>query len=222
MGECTAMTFTILTTEQRTDAWRQARLGRLTASRACDMLAATKTGGEAAARRDLRLELVVERLTGRALEDGYVSKDMQRGIDKEADAVAAYEAATGELVHPVGFLAHPTLMAGASPDGEIGGYTGLLEVKCPKAATHLATLRSRQVPKDYLAQIQHAIWITGAQWCDFVSFDDRFPPALQLFVIRIKQTDVDLKAYELLARLFLAEVDRDYDAVAHLADLAVA
>jgi hypothetical protein len=33
------------------------------------------------------------------------------------------------------------------------------------------------VPSDYLGQITHNLWITGAQWCDFVSFDDRFPPA---------------------------------------------
>ena len=55
--------FTIVEAEQRTPAWFAARAGRLTASRAKDMLAAIKTG-EAAARRDLRIQLVVERLTG--------------------------------------------------------------------------------------------------------------------------------------------------------------
>jgi len=214
------MSYTVVTPDQRTDAWRQARCGRLTASRACDMLATIKSG-EAAARRDLRLQLVVERLTGQPQDDGFTTKDMQRGLDKEADAVAAYEALTGALVRPVGFLAHPELQAGCSPDGLIGA-DGILEVKCPKAATHLSYLKARAVPKDYLAQIQHALWITGAAWCDFVSFDDRFPPALQVLVIRVKQTDVDLTAYELAVRLFLTDVDREYAAVAQLADLAVA
>ncbi len=215
------MSFTVVTTDQRTDAWRLARLGRLTASRACDMLATIKSG-EAAARRDLRTQLVCERLTGQSQEDGFVNKEMQRGIDRERDAVAAYEAVSGHLVRPTGFLAHPALLAGASPDGEIGNFRGLLEVKCPKSATHLFYLRSRTVPKDYLAQITHALWITGAEWADFVSFDDRFQPALQLFVSRVTRASLDLAAYELLVRRFLDECDREYDEVTKLAELAVA
>ncbi len=212
--------FTIATPDQRTPAWYAARVGKLTASRACDMLATIKTG-EAAARRDLRLQIVCERLTGLSQDNGFVNAEMQRGIDKEADARAAYEAATGHLVQPCGFLQHPDLATGGSPDGEIAGYTGLVEIKCPKSATHLAYLRTHAVPKDYLAQIQHQIWLTGAAWCDFVSFDDRFPEALRLVVVRVYREQVDLKAYELLVRMFLAEVDREYAAVAELATAAL-
>lgn len=210
------MNFTILTTEQRTPEWHAARLGRLTGSRACDMLATIKTG-EAAARRDLRLQLVVERLTGTSQEDVFVSKDMQRGIDREADAFAAYEALTGNLARTVGFLAHDELPAGCSPDGEIDGYRGLLELKCPKSATHLKYLRGKKMPPDHLAQVTHNLWITGAEWCDFVSFDDRFMPALRLFQARVYRADVDLKAYELLVRLFLSEVERECAEVQQLA-----
>lgn len=215
------MTFTVVTPDQRTDAWRAARLGLLTGSCAADMLAKIKTG-EAAARRDLRMRLVCERLTHVSQEDGYVSKDMQRGIDRERDACAAYEAATGVLVRPVGFLAHPTLSAGCSPDGEIDHYTGILEVKCPKSATHLKYLRARQVPPEYAPQILHNLWITGAAWCDFFSFDDRFPAQLQQMCVRVSRADADLKAYELLVRMFLAEVEREYDDVAKLADMVAA
>lgn len=209
----------VVTTDQRTPEWYAARVGKLTASRACDMLATIKNG-EAAARRDLRTQLVVERLTGEPQEDGYVSKEMQRGVDMESDAFAAYEAVTGELARPVGFLAHDTLAAGCSPDGEIDGFRGTLELKCPKSATHLKYLRSRKVPSDYLAQITHALWITGAEWCDFVSFDDRFPAALRLFRVRVERSSVDLVAYELAVVLFLAEVDREYEEVAQLAEAA--
>jgi predicted phage-related endonuclease len=208
--------FTIATPDQRTPAWYAARVGKLTASRACDMLATIKTG-EAAARRDLRMQIVCERLTGLSQDNGFVNAEMQRGIDKEADARAAYEAATGALVQPCGFLQHPELATGGSPDGEIGGYTGLVEIKCPKSATHLAYLRSHAVPKDYVAQIQHQMWLTGAAWCDFVSFDDRFPEALRLVVVRVSREHVDLKAYELLVRMFLAECDKEYKDVAQLA-----
>lgn len=185
-----------------------------TASRAGDMMATIKSG-EAAARRDLRVQLVCERLTGVSQENGYVNADMQRGIDKEADALMAYEALTGQLAQPVGFIAHDELLAGCSPDGLIGDVGGL-ELKCPKSATHLAYLRSKSVPKDYLYQMVHGLWITGAQWWDFVSFDDRFPPPLQVFHIRLQRNDTDVKAYEVMARAFLNEIDREVEEVRKL------
>jgi len=176
-------------------------------------MAAQVKSGEAAARRDLRAQLVCERLTNSPQEDSYINAAMQRGIDKEQDALTAYEIQTGQMVMPCGFVAHDTLMAGCSPDGEIDHYTGILELKCPKSATHLAYLRSREVPKEYLWQIRHSLWITGAQWCDFASFDDRFPSHLQLLVLRVKREDVDLKAYELLVRLFLSECDKELESL---------
>ena len=163
--------------------------------------------GESAARRDLRTRLVVEQLTGQSAENGYINAEMQRGIDKEPDAIGAYEALTGQLVEPVGFCSHDELPAGCSPDGQINGWRGLLELKCPKSATHLSYLRARgTVPTDYLHQIVHNLWITGAQWADFVSFDDRFPAPLQLVVIRVAWKADQIASYELMARTFLSEV----------------
>lgn len=210
----------ILTTEQRTADWYQARVGFLCASRAADMLATIKSG-EAAARRDLRLQIVVERLTNQSQDDTYVNAAMQRGIDKEADALGAYEVASGNLVSTTGFLAHDELMAGCSPDGLIGD-TGGLELKCPKSATHLSYLRSGRVPSLYLAQITQSLLVTGREWWDFASFDDRFPEPLQLFCVRVNRADVDMKAYELAARLFLNEVQAECDAVAEMARKAAA
>src|SRR6185503_18604156 len=198
----------ILTTDQRSPAWVAARLGRLTGSRASDMLAKIQKG-EAAGRRNLRVQLVLERLTGQSQENGYVSKDMQHGMDAEEDAFAAYEALTGHLAQPCGFLAHDSLMAGCSPDGEIDGFRGLIELKCCKSATHLAFLKSRRVPGEYLSQVTHNLWITGADWCDYVSFDDKFPEPLRLLCVRVNRADIDVAAYELAARLFLNEVDAE-------------
>lgn len=202
------MSFTVLMADQRSPEWRAARCGRLTGSRACDMLAKIKSG-EAAARRDLRLQLVCERLTGIPQDDGYTSKEMQHGLDAEPDAFAAYEARTGQLVRRTGFLAHTDLLAGCSLDGDVGNFRGVVELKCPKSATHLRYLRGGVPPSDYVPQIVHALWMTGAAWCDFVSFDDRFPPALQLFCVRVERNEGDIAAYELMVRQFLAEVDRE-------------
>lgn len=210
--------FTIIHTEQRSEDWFLARLGRLTGSRAADMLSTIKSG-EAAARRDLRTQLVVERLTQTLQEESFVNAAMQRGMDLEPAAFAAYEARTGLVAQRTGFLAHTTLAIGCSLDGHVGDFEGITEFKCPKSATHLRYLRSNEVPADYLPQITHNLWVSDAQWCDFLSFDDRFPVTLQTFLVRVERDDKAIAAYRDKALAFLQEVDRDVQAVRTLADL---
>lgn len=215
--------FQIIDADQRSAAWFAARVGRLTGSRAADMLATIKNG-EAAARRDLRAQLVVERLTGQPQEDGYTNAVMQRGIDLEPDAFSAYEAETGLVVRRTGFLAHTALPVGCSLDGDVDDFTGIVELKCPKAATHLAYLRSGELPVTHRPQVLHNLWVTGAQWCDFVSYDDRFPDHLRLFRVRLERTpslEVELLAYEKCVLKFLAEVEAEYAAVLKLRELEV-
>lgn len=202
----------VLTMDQRSDEWRQARLGRLCASRAADMLATIKSG-EAAARRDLRLQLVCERLTGLPQDDGYVNAAMQRGIDCEATARAAYESLTGNLVQEVGFVQHDTLMAGCSPDGHLDNFKTLVEIKAPKSATHLSYLRTGRLPSLYLPQLVHQMWITGAEAVDFFSWDDRFPEPLQTFRVRVERNEAEIQSYELAVSLFLSECDKELEAV---------
>lgn len=216
------MSFTVCMDDQRSPAWFTARLGRLTGSRAADMLSVIKSG-EAAARRDLRTQLVCERLTNTLQEDPFVNVVMQRGIDLEPAAFSAYEGLTGSVAYRSGFLSHDTLMVGCSLDGHIQGgsgpFWGILECKCPKSATHLRYLRSGIAPSDYLSQITHNLWVSEAAWCDFLSFDDRFPPPLQTFLVRVSRADVDLIEYEKKALAFLAEVDREVEAVATMANV---
>jgi YqaJ-like viral recombinase domain len=211
---------TIIECAQRSPEWFQARLGRLTASRAADMLATIRTG-EAAARRDLRTQLVLERICGVSQENGYINADMQRGIDLEPQAVAAYEAQAGTFVEPVGFCLHDDLLCGCSPDGLVGD-DGLIEIKCPRSANHLAYLRATTVPKEHLPQLVHALWITGRQWVDFISYDPRFPEPLQLFVARYRQDEQEIAVYDHVARAFLAEVDREVESVQALMEGATA
>jgi hypothetical protein len=213
------VSFTICEAEQRSPEWFLARVGRLTGSCASDMLATIKSG-EAAARRDLRARLVVERLTGQPQEDGYTNAVMQRGIDLEPAAFAAYEAHTGRMARRTGFLTHDSLMAGCSLDGDVDNFAGIVEMKCPKSATHLGYLRSGVVPANHLPQILHNLWISGAQWCDFVSFDDRFPEGLQFFCVRVPRVEIDVLAYAKCAEKFLAEVNEELDSVRGLLQVA--
>lgn len=206
------MRFAIVNADQRSAEWFQARAGRLTGSRAADMLATIKSG-EAAARRDYRMQLVTERLTGQPQEDGFVNAAMQRGIDLEPMAFAAYEAVTGNVAVRTGFLSHTTHLAGCSLDGHVENFAGIVELKCPKSSTHLRYLKDGGVPKDYLPQVTHNLWISGAEWCDFLSYDDRFPSELQVFYVRVLAKDLDMAGYEASALKFLAEVDTEVNAL---------
>ena len=211
----------IINAEQRTPEWFQSRLGRLTGSRAGDMLARIKTG-EAAARRDLRLQLVCERLTGQMQEDVFVNAAMQRGCDLEPAAFAAYESLTGHVARRTGFLQHPSLMAGCSVDGDVDDFAGIVELKCPKSTTHYRYLKLKGgVPSEHLAQITHNLWVSGAEWCDFLSYDDRFPEGAQTYLVRVKREDVNIEAYEAEAVRFLAEVEADEADVTLRASVAV-
>lgn len=211
------MTFTVHAVEQRSEAWRILRLGRLTGSVAADMLARRKDGSEAAAYRNLKVRLCLERITGRSQENGYVSQAMQDGLDREIDASALYEGLTGHLLTSTGFLQHDTLMAGCSLDGHIGDFEGIIEIKSPIPATHLQYLRTSVIPGEYEKQILHNLWITGAQWADWLSYNPDFPEPLQSKLVRVVRDAQAIAGYEVQARAFLAEVQREYDEVVALA-----
>lgn len=204
--------FTVIAAEQRSPEWKQARCGRLTASRAKDMLATIKTG-EAAARRDLRVQLVTERLTGEPQDDVFINADMERGMALEADAFAAYEALTGQVATRCGFVAHNEIAVGCSPDGVLDDFRGIVELKCPRSANHVRYLRAGVLPAEHVAQITHALWVTGADYCDFLSFDPRFPTELQTFYVRVTRQAVDIDGYAVKALTFLAEVEAELQAV---------
>jgi putative phage-type endonuclease len=191
--------------EQGTDEWFTIRIGKVTASRVADVIAKTKTG-YSATRDNYMAQLVCERLTGQKGES-FSNAAMQHGTDTEPLARAAYEAHQDILVDEVGFFPHPSIiMAGASPDGLVG-YDGLLEIKCPNTATHIETLLSQSVPGKYNTQMQFQMACTGRQWCDFVSFDNRLPNELQLFVKRVPRDNEFIKQIEDEVVKFLNELD---------------
>jgi len=186
--------------------WLASRAGKVTASRVADVLAKIKTG-EAAARLDYKAQIVAEILTGRPQEDGYINAEMQFGIEQEPFARAAYEAATGDLVEQVGLVVHPTIdRAAASPDGLVSD-SGLVEIKCPKVATHLNYLLDGVVPSKYHTQMLWQMACCERSWCDFVSFRPDLPPALQLFLVRFDRDEARVKEMEAEVVKFLGEVD---------------
>jgi len=195
--------------EQRSEEWFQARLSKCTASRVSDVLAKIKTG-EAAARRNYKIQLVTERLTNMKAEDSFVSVAMQNGIDREPIARDLYSQKTGNTVIEVGFIDHPDIeYAGCSPDGivELDEGTAILEIKCPMDSTMVDIWMNKEVPSKWMPQIQFQLSVTGAKYCDFVAYSPNFPENLQLYIQRVERDELYIDQINSEVKLFLSEVN---------------
>ena len=191
--------------EQGSDAWKALRAGKVTASRVADVLSKIKSG-EAAGRKNYRMDLVAERLTGKPA-DSFTNSAMQWGTEQEPFARIAYETHKGLFVEQVPFVDHPTIeWFGCSPDGLVG-EDGLLEIKAPNTTTHLEYLQDGKPPTRYIPQMMAQMACTGRKWCDFVSFDPRLPEDLQLFVVRLNWDDAYIQEMEAEVKQFLNEVE---------------
>lgn len=169
---------------QEADAWRLARVGCFTASRAGDLMAQGRSG-PSASRGALLALLAVERITGLPVET-YSNAAMQRGVELEAEARDAYSFQTGAIVDDSGFIDHPAIeWCGCSPDGMVGDL-GLVEIKCPaNMAKHVDALLRGAHATEYHWQLHHQLMVTGRQWVDAVSYDPRFPADLQIAIKRV-------------------------------------
>lgn len=192
--------------EQRSSEWFAARLGCVTASKVKDVMAKGRGGAPSAARTNYMMQLLCERLTGRQ-EEGFTSAAMQRGTELEPLARDAYELfAEGDVVE-TGFVLHPSIKGfGASPDGLVGDV-GLLEIKCPNTATHIATMQSGRHDPAYEWQMLAQMACTGRAWVDFVSFDDRLPEELQYACFRYERDDKRIAEMEEEVAAFLEELN---------------
>jgi putative phage-type endonuclease len=197
----------ILSLPQGSPEWLAARAGKVTASRISDVMAAKTT----AAYRDYRAQIVAEILTGQPQESGFTNAAMQWGTEQEKFARAEYELACDWTVDEIGIVLHPTIERGAaSPDGLVS-TNGLVEIKCPKTATHLQTLIDKKQPRQYENQMLWQMACTGREWVDFVSYDPRLPEDLQLFVHRFDRDNKRIEEIEAAVTQFLSEVDEMID-----------
>ena len=193
----------VITAEQGSPEWLAARAGKVTASMISNVLAKPET----AAYRDYQAQIVAELLTGKPQGSDFTNEAMQFGTENEPFARSAYEVSTGFTVDEVGLVLHPTIdRAGASPDGLVGS-DGLVEIKCPKVATHLAYICAGVVPTKYKNQMLFQMICAERAWCDFVSFRPDLPEHLQLFVIRFQRDEAKIKELTTAVNAFLVQVD---------------
>lgn len=197
---------------QGSEGWFQDRIGKVTGSRAMAVFAQGSKGTEALTRIDLRMNLVLERVLQKPTAPSFKeTESIAWGREQEPHARMAYEMATGRDVEEAGFLYLPRIAAGCSLDGKVvdAGMKGILEIKCPKSKNHYAYILAGVAPTEYVPQMVHNMWITGADFCDFMSFDPRMPKELQEFHIRLMRDEAAIKRHEAGVYQFLMEVDAE-------------
>jgi putative phage-type endonuclease len=194
-------------TEQGSPEWFKERYGNASASRIADVIAKTKSG-YSASRENYLTQLVLERFG--IFEETYTNEHMLHGTETEPYARAAYELKNNVMVNEVGYVLHPSIAkSGASPDGQINN--GLIEIKCPISKTHFEYLLGERVPPKHIPQMAWQMACTGADWVDFISFDNRVPEGLQYFEVRYKRDDEYIKMLEEEVTKFLVEVEAKFN-----------
>ena len=158
--------------DQGTEMWVNARLGIPTASEFSRIV--TPTGRLSAQREAYASELITEWVTGEPWND-FQSDWMKRGHEIEPLARACYSLEKNREVRQVGFVYRDERrMVGCSPDGMIDP-DGVGEFKCPSKREHMYHLLSNELPLKHAPQCQGQIWVSGREYCEYMSFYPGLP-----------------------------------------------
>jgi putative phage-type endonuclease len=162
----------IIDCEQGTPEWFAHRIGVITASK-FSMLVTSK--GE---KSDSMTKLIITKaceIITQEKESTVISYDMHRGIELEPEAKSWFSILHGDVVK-VGFCKKGHY--GCSPDGVLSSGDAGLEIKCPKAETHLSYLRAGKLPTQYIQQVQGSMLVTGLKKWWFMSYHPKMKPLI--------------------------------------------
>jgi putative phage-type endonuclease len=108
--------------------------------------------------------------TGRPTEPFVMNDAVQHGIDTEPEARQRFIDATDLNMTPICAVSNRHTFVRASLDGISDDRRVILEIKCPSAlGIHMATVKGK-VPEYYYPQLQHQLYVTGAEVACFWSY----------------------------------------------------
>jgi putative phage-type endonuclease len=192
--------------EQGSEEWKKIRIGKVTMSRASDILAKGVGSAPSKTRQGYLYEIASEVLTGQ-MKDSYTNAAMEYGTLTEPLARAAYQQSETVDVQQVGFVEHGDFHGvGCSPDGILGD-DGLLEIKCPNTSTQIQRVLSGEFPSEYQAQVQGQLWVCQREWCDFLSYDGRIKGPASYFKVRVYRDEEFIKKLTAAVDLFIVELN---------------
>lgn len=210
--ELDAMQIEAIEREQR---WKKRRIGKITSSNLDKLMNFSKDGRiKTKAGIDYLLEIKHQIETG--CESEYASAPAMRwGKEYESEAHEYYRKITGiDMLsgttgfNEILFIDNIIDGFGDSPDGCTVEGNGIVEYKCPyNGANHLrnCALNMYSDSEDYFWQCIGHMIDPKVEWCDFVSFDPRYPDGHpnKMKIIRINREDVQGKITQLEEKLKL-------------------
>lgn len=190
--------------------WLTERLGMITGSTFSKLIVSDKKGGYTLSKSQTADSLILKIAYERLLKEGNIAEGLERldvnsrevnyGKKFEPEALQKYQLKAGVKVHSSNQIIKHSEFIGGTPDGLIGD-DGLIEIKCPyNGANHLKGILTGEVyNSDYIIQMQFYMWITGREWCDFVTYDKDLSSEKQLNIIRIDRDNKMIEAIKQVA-----------------------
>ena len=190
--------------EQGSPEWHQARCGIISASNMKSLFTSRGEKTASGVRETYLNQVIAERLMQKPM-DTFQSYDMERGTLLEAQARANFEMYLDVTVQEVGFHMHDDYDIGCSPDG-LFADTGV-EIKCPKANTHVRYMRSKKLPTEYIQQVQGTMYVMNLERYYFMSYH----PDLKPIIIEVKRDNelIDKAAEILIAAANIVKTETE-------------
>lgn len=189
----------IISCEQGSAEWFEARCGIVTASEFSTVMAKGKDGGASVTRTNYMHRLAGEIVTGEPDPDVYTNAHMERGKEMEDEARNLYAYLKNLDPQRVGFIRNG--QKGASPDALIGDDGGL-EIKSATRTVQIGRIKRDDLPPEHKAQVQGNIWVSGRDWWDFVSYCPKLPPLIK----RVHRDDIYIKQMSAAVDVFNEEL----------------
>lgn len=155
---------------QGSDAWKERRRGKPTASQFDKFLTKTGQYSQSQTAKTYMYKLLCERLLKVTIEDDLSNFRWPRhGIEQEPHAVQQFQIATGLRTEAIGFALSDDGRFGCSPDRRVIGKKQLVEIKCPAPWTHMQ-YAMEGLDNDYVTQIQGQLLVTRYDCVHFYSY----------------------------------------------------
>jgi exodeoxyribonuclease (lambda-induced) len=206
--------FDVSAISQGSDEWKKCRLACITASRVGDILTEPRTKADKEAgllsgmAETYMMELIAEVCTG-TIPDEIPARPLLWGKKHEDAARMLFEFENDLTIDlPPIYYKDETMRCACSPDGMCSDGRGL-ELKSPYTSSQY--VRSRlgsldAVKREYMAQVQYSMWVTGCDEWWFSNYDPRMRRENMHSIIISKDNEFQ-DAFETKIPGFIARMD---------------
>jgi len=162
----------IIPLEQGSDDWLAWRKEKITASDAAIILRLNKYTNPTILWEE-KMEVIPPKLSNEHMERGKLLEPIARELFIEQ---------TNIDVRPLVVEHDELLWMGASLDGINKTGETIVEIKCPAIGGHLKALNNDIEPM-YRAQMQHQLYVTGAEICYYVTYNENHEQRLNILEV---------------------------------------